>query len=144
LMACAAANHASTAPAASTAAAPAATSLPAKDAAAVFLVTLADPAGATPGARDATAAIAARIAACWRGPAAAGAPAVQLRLALNQDGSIDTVEVADHARFAADTGYRRAALAATRAFLQCAPFSLPAASYPEWSSLSLSVTVHPA
>src|SRR5262249_3141963 len=94
LMACAAApKHASTTPAAGTSATPAAAG-PAKDVEAVFLVTLADPAGAAPGARDASAVIAARISACWRGQAAPNGPAVGLTVALNSDGSVEAVEVA--------------------------------------------------
>jgi len=65
-------------------------------------------------------------------------------VALNSDGSVEAVEVADHDRFAADQRYRSAALAATRAFLQCGPFNLPAASYADWRSLSLNITAHPA
>jgi hypothetical protein len=111
---------------------------------AAFAVALADPSRAAPGARAASDLIAARIAACWQGGVATNAPAVGLRLALNSDGSVNAVEVADRDRFASDAGYRRAALAATRAFLQCGPFNLPMASYPDWSSLSLRITAHPA
>jgi hypothetical protein len=117
---------------------------PQSDLPTTFAVALVDPSRAAPGARKASKVIAARIAGCWHGPIATNAPAVALRLALNADGSVNAVEVADHDRFAADAGYRGAALAATRAFLQCGPYNLPTASYADWSSLSLNITAHPA
>ena len=92
-----------------------------------FDVALADP--ATPAAQAAASAIGARISACWKGANASAAPAVLLRLTLAQDGSISAVETIEKKRFSAEPAYRASATAATRAVLQCAPFSLPAADF---------------
>jgi hypothetical protein len=103
-----------------------------------FDVALADP--ATPGAQAAAAAIGERIGACWKGPNASAAPAVLLRLTLAQDGSVSAVETIEKKRFSAEPAYRASATAATRAVLQCAPFSLPAADFAAWKSLALKLT----
>ena len=106
--------------------------------ASTFDVALADP--ATPGAQAAAAAIGARIGACWKGPNAPAAPAVLLKLTLAQDGSVGAVETIEKKRFSAEPAYRASATAATRAVLQCAPFSLPAADFAAWKSLALKLT----
>jgi len=103
-----------------------------------FDVALADP--ATPGAQAAAAAIGARIGACWKGPNTPTAPAVLLKLTLAQDGSVGAVETIEKKRFSAEPAYRASATAATRAVLQCAPFSLPAADFAAWKSLALKLT----
>jgi hypothetical protein len=103
-----------------------------------FDVALADP--ATPGAQAAASAIGERIGACWKGPNASAAPAVLLRLTLAQDGSVSAVETIEKKRFSAEPAYRASATAATRAVLQCAPFSLPAADFAAWKSLALKLT----
>jgi hypothetical protein len=153
-VACTRANSQTPIPPPSTASVPAATvakpssakpaAADAKEITVVFVVALADPANAAPAARSASEVIAAKVSTCWQGGAPPDAPPVGLELALNTDGSVSGVEVADHDRFASDPSYRRAALAATRAFLQCGPFTLPAASYADWSLLSLRITAHPA
>lgn len=94
----------------------------------------------TPGAQAAAAAIGQRIAACWKGPDLANAPAVLLRLTLAHDGSVGAVETIEKKRFAAEPAYRASATAATQAVLQCAPFSLPAADFAAWKSLALKLT----
>ena len=103
-----------------------------------FDVAPADP--AAPGAQAAAAAIGQRIGACWKGPNLAAAPAVLLKLTLAQDGSVGAVETIEKKRFANEAAYRAAATAATRAVLQCAPFSLPAADFAAWKSLALKLT----
>ena len=103
-----------------------------------FDVALADP--ATPGAQAAAAAIGERIGGCWKGPDMPSAPAVLLKLTLAQDGSVGAVETIEKKRFAAEPAYRASATAATRAVLQCAPFSLPAADFAAWKSLALKLT----
>jgi hypothetical protein len=103
-----------------------------------FDVALAGP--ATPGAQAAAAAIGERIGACWKGPDAPDAPAVLLKLTLAQDGSVGAVETIEKKRFAAEPAYRASATAATRAVLQCAPFSLSAADFAAWKSLALKLT----
>lgn len=106
--------------------------------ASTFDVALADP--ATPAAQAAASAIGARISACWKGPNASAAPAVLLKLTLAQDGSVGAVETIEKKRFSAEPAYRASATAATRAVLQCAPFSLPAADFAAWKSLALKLT----
>jgi len=103
-----------------------------------FDVALADP--ATPAAQAAASAIGARISACWKGSNASAAPAVLLKLTLAQDGSVSAVETIEKKRFSAEPAYRASATAATRAVLQCAPFSLPAADFAAWKSLALKLT----
>ena len=112
---------------------------PASPGDATFDVALADPAG-TPAAQAAAAAIGQKIGACWKGPGAAGAPAVLLRLTLADDGTIGAVETVEKKRFAGEAGYRAAATAATKAVLQCAPFTLSAADYAAWKQLTLKLT----
>jgi hypothetical protein len=103
-----------------------------------FDVALADP--ATPGAQAAAATIGQRIGACWKGPNLPAVPAVLLKLTLAPDGSVGAVETIEKKRFANEPAYRAAATAATRAVLQCAPFSLPAADFAAWKSLALKLT----
>jgi hypothetical protein len=113
--------------------------LPASPADATFDVALADPAG-TPAAQAAAAAIGQKIGACWKGPGAAGAPAVLLRITLADDGTVGAVETVEKKRFAGEAGYRASATAATKAVLQCAPFTLSAADYAAWKQLTLRLT----
>jgi hypothetical protein len=110
---------------------------------ATFDVALADPAGGAP-AQAAAAAIGQKIGACWKGPSAADAPPVLLRLTLAQDGTVGAVETVEKKRFAAEAGYRATATAATKAVLQCAPFTLAAADYAAWKQLTLKLTPHHA
>jgi len=104
-----------------------------------FDVALAQP-SADASATNATAAIAKRIAGCWKSPELPGAPAVVLRLSLAEDGTVGAVETVDKRRFASEPAYRAAATAATRAVFQCAPFNLPADSFAAWKSLTLKLT----
>ena len=112
---------------------------PASPGDATFDVALADAAG-TPAAQAAAAAIGQKIGACWKGPGAAGAPAVLLRLTLADDGTVGAVETVEKKRFAGEADYRAAATAATKAVLQCAPFTLSAADYAAWKQLTLKLT----
>lgn len=116
---------------------------PASPGDATFDVALADPAGGAP-AEAAAAAIDQKIAACWKAPSAADAPAVLLRITLAQDGTVGAVETVEKKRFAAEAGYRATATAATKAVLQCAPFTLAAADYAAWKQLTLKLTPHHA
>jgi hypothetical protein len=106
---------------------------------ATFDVALADPAGGA-AAAQAAAAIGDKIAACWKAPSAPDAPAVLLRITLAEDGGIGAVETVEKKRFAAEAGYRAAATAATKAVLQCAPFTLSAADYAAWKQLTVKLT----
>ena len=112
---------------------------PASPGDATFDVALADPAGAS-AAQAAAAAIGQKIGACWKGPGAAGAAAVLLRLTLADDGTVGAVETVEKKRFAGEAGYRASATAATKAVLQCAPFTLSAADYAAWKQLTLKLT----
>lgn len=107
-----------------------------------FDVALADPAGEAP-AQAAAAAIGQKIAACWKAPSAADAPAVLLRVMLAADGTVGAVETVEKKRFAAEAGYRATVTAATKAVLQCAPFTLAAADYVAWKQLTLKLTPRP-
>src|SRR5262249_17329419 len=100
------------------------------DAPATFDVALA--AGSTAGAQTAADAIGQRLAACWRAPGVPNAPAVLLRVTLAEDGAVGAVETVEKNRFAADAGYRATATAATRAMLQCGPYTLSGADYAAW------------
>jgi hypothetical protein len=113
--------------------------VPASPTDATFDVALADPAGA-PAAQTAAAVIGQKIGACWKAPGAAGAPAVLLRITLADDGTVGAVETVEKKRFAGEPGYRAAATAATKAVLQCAPFTLSAADYAAWKQLTLKLT----
>ena len=110
---------------------------------ATFEVALADPAGGA-SAQAAATVIGQKIAACWKGPSAADAPAVLLRVTLAQDGTVGAVETVEKKRFAAEAGYRATVTAATKAVLQCAPFTLAAADYVAWKQLTLKLTPHHA
>ncbi len=107
------------------------------DVATTFDVSLADVASAAAGAQAAAAAIGKRVAACWRGAQPPDAPAVLLRVMLAQDGSVNSVDVLERKRFAADHGYHAAAATATAALFKCAPFTLPASAYADWQALEL-------
>src|SRR5262249_36489026 len=103
-------------------------------------VSVSDSTIASPAAIAAAQSIGRRIAACWQDREAPDAPIVVLQVTLTQDGSVGTVETTDKARFAAEPAYRAAAAAATRALLQCAPYTLPASDFAAWNSLSLKLT----
>jgi hypothetical protein len=115
---------------------------PAKTVPTRFHVALANPSGASASARGAAASLSARIESCWQAPAAADAPDVALRLALNQDGTVKTITALDKKAFTSNAVYRATASAATTAFFTCGPFVLPVSSYPSWKSLDLRVTPH--
>jgi hypothetical protein len=93
-------------------------------------------------AKSAAATISARVQSCWQGPMAPDAPAVALRLALNQDGTVKTISVLDKKSFTANAAYRTTATAATTAFFKCGPFVLPNPAYAAWKSLDLQITPH--
>ena len=109
-----------------------------------LVVTLQDPATATPAATDAATIIAARLAACWQSSESMDAPAVALRLGLDFEGAVEAVDVVDKTRFATQPDYRAAAKTATSAIFKCSPFALPADSHASWESLTVLVTPHPA
>ena len=108
-----------------------------------LVVTLQDPATATPGANAAAMIIAARLAGCWQSSESINAPTVALHLGLDLEGAVEAVDVVDKTRFATQADYRAAAKTATGAIFKCSPFALPAESHASWESLIVLVTPHP-
>ena len=108
-----------------------------------LVVTLQDPATATPGANAAAMIIAARLAGCWQSSESMDAPTVALHLGLDLEGAVEAVDVVDKTRFATQADYRAAAKTATGAIFKCSPFALPAESHASWESLIVLVTPHP-
>ena len=82
-----------------------------------------------------------QIYPCWSPPV--GAPnaeelAVEVRLFLNQDGSLRDARALDEGRMRRDRFYRAAADAAVRAVHRCTPLKkLPVKKYSEWSQMVL-------
>ena len=81
-----------------------------------------------------------QIERCWNPPV--GAPKaenliVDLRLEVNPDGTVRTVDVADSSRMNSDPYYRAAAESAVRAVLnpRCRKLKLPPEKYEEWKIL---------
>ena len=81
-----------------------------------------------------------QIERCWNPPV--GAPkaeelTVDLRLEVNPDGTVRTVQVANPSRMNSDPYFRAAAESAVRAVLnpRCRKLNLPAAKYEEWKTL---------
>lgn len=77
---------------------------------------------------------------CWRiDPGARGAQdiVVEIRVLLNPDGSVQTVEILDVVRMVQDGYFRSAAENAKRAVKQCSPFQLPPRKYDVWRQLTL-------
>jgi hypothetical protein len=109
-----------------------------------LIVTLQDPAMASPAANAAAMIIAARLVGCWQSAESTAAPTVALRLDLDLEGAVEAVDVVDRARFATEADYRAAATTATGAIFKCSPFALPAESHASWKSLIVLVTPHHA
>jgi len=109
-----------------------------------LVVTLQDPATATPAANAAAMIIASRLAGCWQSSESIDAPTVALHLGLDLEGAVEAVDVVDKTRFATQADYRAAAKTATGAIFKCSPFALPAESHASWESLTVLVTPHPA
>ncbi len=77
---------------------------------------------------------------CWRiDPGARGAEdfVVEIRVLLNPDGSVKTVEILDVVRMIQDNFFRTAAENAKRAIAICSPFRLPVGKYEVWKQLTL-------
>ncbi len=77
---------------------------------------------------------------CWRiDPGAQGAEdiVVEIRVLLNPDGSVKTVEILDVVRMIQDSYFRSAAENAKRAVSRCSPFRLPVGRYEVWKQLTL-------
>ncbi len=77
---------------------------------------------------------------CWRiDPGARGAEdiVIEIKVLLNQDGSVHTVEIVDVVRMVQDGFFRSAAENAKRAINRCSPFRLPPRKYDVWRQLTL-------
>ncbi len=77
---------------------------------------------------------------CWRiDPGARGAEdiVVEIRVLLNPDGSVKTVQILDVVRMIQDGYFRSAAENAKRAVARCSPFRLPVGRYEVWKQLTL-------
>ena len=77
---------------------------------------------------------------CWRiDPGAQGAEdiVVEIKVLLNRDGSVHTVEIVDGVRMVQDGFFRSAAENAKRAVTRCSPFQLPPDKYDVWRQLTL-------
>jgi len=89
---------------------------------------------------DMVRAIQQQLFSCWRldpGAVAAEDMVVEIRVALNPDGSIQRADVIDVARMSRDGYFRSAAENARRAIYKCSPFRLPPNKYQIWRELSL-------
>ena len=77
---------------------------------------------------------------CWRiDPGARGAEdiVVEIKVLLNQDGSVQRVDIVDVVRMVQDGFFRSAAENAKRAINRCSPFRLPLRRYDVWRQLTL-------
>ncbi len=90
---------------------------------------------------DMVRAIQQQLFSCWRldpGAVSAEDMVVEIRVALNPDGSLQRADVVDVARLARDGYFRSAAENARRAIYKCSPFvGLPPNKYQVWRELTL-------
>jgi outer membrane biosynthesis protein TonB len=80
------------------------------------------------------------IEGCWNVPAGARdaeSLIVELRVAMNSDGNVRSVEILDSAGRMGDSFYRTAAESARRAVLQCQPLPVPPKKYDVWREIYL-------
>lgn len=85
-------------------------------------------------------AVVAQVARCWNVPVVPGAEeamAVELRVFLARDGSLQRAEPIDKERYARDLFHRTAADAAIRAVERCSPLKLPPKKYEDWKTMIL-------
>ncbi len=81
-----------------------------------------------------------QLRSCWRiDPGARGAAdiVIEIKVLLNQDGSVRRVEIVDVVRMVQDGFFRSAAENAKRAINRCSPFRLPPRKYEVWRQLTL-------
>jgi hypothetical protein len=89
---------------------------------------------------DMVRAILKQLFSCWRldpGAERAEDMVVEIRVALNPDGSIQRAEIVDVARMSRDGYFRSTAENAKRAIYKCSPFRLPPNKYQIWRELNL-------
>jgi len=83
-----------------------------------------------------------QIAECWNVPAGARDAQdliIEVNVAVNPDGTVQTARIVDLGRYAADTFFRAAADSAVRAVRnpRCSPLRLPPEKYDAWRNLDL-------
>lgn len=81
-----------------------------------------------------------QLRGCWRlDPGARGAEdmVIEIRVQLNQDGTVRDIKIADVGRMFRDAFFRSAAENAKRAINICSPFQLPPQKYATWRELTL-------
>ena len=79
-----------------------------------------------------------QLEACWSPPAGAMEAeqlAVEVRVALDPDGSVREARAIDRSRMSRDAFYRAAAEAAERAVLRCSPLRVPPGKASIWSNM---------
>lgn len=89
---------------------------------------------------DMVRAIQQQLFSCWRldpGAKSAEDMVIEIRVALNSDGSLQQADVVDVARMSRDGYFRSAAENARRAIYKCSPFRLPPEKYQTWRELTL-------
>ena len=82
-----------------------------------------------------------QMAQCWRiepGARDAANLVVEIRVLLNQDGSVRDARILDDYRMRSDTFFRSAAENARRAIFQCSPFRLPPRKFEIWRDMTFS------
>ena len=81
-----------------------------------------------------------QIQECWSLPAGAKEAenlVVDIRVALDPDGTVRQVRIVDAARMEQDSFFRAAAESARRAVLKCSPLKLPPETYQQWKTMTL-------
>jgi hypothetical protein len=83
-----------------------------------------------------------QIAQCWNIPAGARDAqdlVIEIKVAVNSDGTVRQARIVDTGRYAGDTFFRAAADSAVRAVLnpRCSPLRLPPDKYEAWQNLDL-------
>ena len=77
---------------------------------------------------------------CWNVPAGAKFAenlAVEIRVSMNRDGTVNKSSVLDRGRYNRDSAFRAAADSALRALRnpRCSPLKLPSEKYEQWKSI---------
>ena len=81
-----------------------------------------------------------QIQECWSLPAGAKEAenlVVDIRVALDPDGTVRQARIVDAARMEQDSFFRAAAESARRAVLKCSPLKLPPETYQQWKTMTL-------
>lgn len=84
-----------------------------------------------------------QIRKCWNVPAGAKDAenlVIEIKITMNQDGTVNTARIQNDSRLASDGFFRAAAESALRAVLnpRCSPYKLPREKFSSWQSMTLS------